>query len=263
MNKVWNEKTKQRIITAVVIVLIVFFPVYFGGIPLEILGLVVVALSALEWMKVQKNFSTWPAFVMPVVSILVVLFRLVPTNLALSYMVLCVVFLWALPVFTEKFTVNNAFWCIAYFVIFSMVYKDLAILVSNHKYLWTIVFATYGSDTGAYFVGSKFGKRKMNPRISPNKSWEGFFGGWGVGAILSLIISLLYMKDINLLLNSAVCILCPVVAELGDLCFSAIKRAAGIKDFSKLFPGHGGVLDRVDSLLMNILLFGILYTLIV
>ncbi|MCF0106370.1 MAG: phosphatidate cytidylyltransferase [Holdemanella sp.] len=262
MNKVWNEKTKQRIITAIAIVMVVFIPVYFGGYFLEVLGLFIVATSAYEWMRVQKNFTTWPSFVMPMIAIFVALTRVVPSNLIYAYMLFCIIVIWAIPVFTERLTIANAFWCIAYFIIFSMIYQNLIIFAGNQRYLWTIILATYGSDTGAYFVGSKFGKNKMNPRISPNKSWEGFFGGCAAGFLISLLVSMFYIGKVNFLLNLMICITAPATAELGDLCFSAIKREAGIKDFSKILPGHGGILDRTDSLLMNFMVFGILYAII-
>ncbi len=148
---------------------------------------------------------------------------------------------------------------ITFFVLFCLFYISMGEIIASHKYLWTIVFATYGSDTGAYFIGRAFGKHKMNPRVSPKKSWEGFFGGIVSGFIISMIISTLYWSSLDMTVNILLCLLCPVFAELGDLCFSAVKRHYKIKDFSNLLPGHGGVLDRVDSLLINILVFGVLY----
>lgn len=79
---------------------------------------------------------------------------------------------------------------------------------------------------------------------------------------MSLAVSFSYISNLNPVLNTFLCLLCPITAELGDLCFSAIKRHFAVKDFSNLLPGHGGVLDRVDSLLMNIMLFSVLYTII-
>jgi len=113
------------------------------------------------------------------------------------------------------------------------------------------------NDTGAYFVGVLFGKHKMNPRISPKKTWEGFVGGIVVSMISSLLWGLLWsiggfpilpILDHNhwywILIAS---ILLPIMGDIGDFVFSAIKRHFGVKDFSNLIPGHGGILDRIDS----------------
>ncbi len=111
-------------------------------------------------------------------------------------------------------------------------------------------------------MGRAIGKHKMNPRISPKKSWEGFVGGIVFGFVLSFVVSFSYVSNLNPVLNTFLCLVCPITAELGDLCFSAIKRHFAVKDFSNLLPGHGGVLDRVDSLLLNIMVFSVLYTII-
>ncbi len=110
------------------------------------------------------------------------------------------------------------------------------------------------SDTGAYFVGCRFGKHKLAPVISPNKSIEGVVGGLAC-AIVGMLIYGIVMRfafrfDVNflaVLLYGFVGALCGV---FGDLCFSVIKRQTGIKDYGNLFPGHGGVLDRFDSMVM-------------
>ncbi len=254
---------KQRILTAIAIIAVVFIPLYFGGIPLELLTIFVIASSVYEWSRVQKEFKHWPVWIMPTIGVLVYGLRFIPVQYAFAYLGFLLCFIWALPIFVEQFTMENTFAMIAYSAIFCSVCYGMRLIFLNHHYIWTIVFATYGSDTGAWFFGRKFGKHKMNPRISPKKSWEGFIGGLVVGFVLSLAVSLFWMKGLNTLLVVLLCLICPITAELGDLCFSMIKRATGVKDFSNLLPGHGGVLDRVDSLMMNIILFAILYTLIV
>ncbi len=253
---------KTRIITALVIIAIVAIPLALGGIPLNILALAIISAGAYEWASATKEYSQWPKFIIPSMIIFVVLSRYIPQAYILALYALAVVFFWNLPIFFEGFDIINSFYCIAFVLIFSLIYQNFEYLEQQNLYLLTIVFATYGSDTGAWFVGRNWGKHKMNPRISPKKSWEGFFGGWIFGFIFSLLLSLLYIDQLNTLLTVATCLVGPVIAECGDLCFSLIKRHFNLKDFSDLLPGHGGVLDRVDSLLMNILVFGILYTFI-
>jgi phosphatidate cytidylyltransferase len=114
------------------------------------------------------------------------------------------------------------------------------------------------SDTGAYFVGVTLGKHKLCPNISPKKTVEGFIGGIMSNAILFPLIAYVFSKLCysDLGLNSEMYIhfavlgiICAIIGLLGDLSASALKREVGIKDFGKLIPGHGGILDRFDSLL--------------
>lgn len=110
------------------------------------------------------------------------------------------------------------------------------------------------SDTGAYFVGSRFGKHKLAPVISPKKSIEGVFGGF-ISATLALVIYGILLKfAFGFTVNFFYVVIYGVVGSLGctfgDLCFSVIKRQTGIKDYGKLMPGHGGILDRFDSMMV-------------
>ncbi len=124
-----------------------------------------------------------------------------------------------------------------------------------------VILGTISNDIGAYFIGLLFGKKKVNPRISPKKTWEGFFGGMAVSFIFSVAFALILaltnyplLPSLDLshwyyiLLLSAVM---PIMANCGDFAFSAIKRNYNVKDFSKILPGHGGILDRVDSLIFT------------
>lgn len=253
---------KQRIITAIAIILVVALPLIFGSWLLELLALFIVVAGGYEWMHIRKNFTTWPKYVMPISILFVLLSRFIPEGYIYAFYVIAIVFYFSLPVFVDNYSLPDSYVCVMYFVLFSLIYHAIGLIVPQHQYLWTIVFATYGSDTGAWFIGRKYGKHKMNPRVSPKKSWEGFVGGIVFGFVLSLLVSFAYVSSLSFGLNFLLCLLCPAAAELGDLSFSVIKRHNHVKDFSNLLPGHGGVLDRVDSLMMNILLFGILATLI-
>ena len=161
---------KQRIITAIGIILVVALPVALGGYWLEALALFIVCAGAYEWMHIQPDFKSWPKYVLPLSALAVILTRVLPDKYFFVVMTLIVVFLWSLVVFVENFSIIDAFVCISYVTIFSLVYHAVGQIANVHQYLWTIVFATYGSDTGAYFVGRAIGKHKMNPRISPKKS---------------------------------------------------------------------------------------------
>ena len=115
-------------------------------------------------------------------------------------------------------------------------------------YLFLLV---WGADSGAYFVGRKLGRKKLAPDVSPNKSVEGLYGGIFTAAIIVLVVQYFYLdltvtQHILFLLLSIVTVFGSV---LGDLFESMIKRRAGIKDSGRILPGHGGVLDRIDSLL--------------
>lgn len=113
---------------------------------------------------------------------------------------------------------------------------------------------TFLSDGGAYFVGIKFGKHKLAPVVSPNKTVEGMLGGIAAATIGVMLYALLMRFAMDFRVNFAMAFIYglagSVAGVFGDLCFSAIKRQTGIKDYGHLLPGHGGVLDRFDSMMM-------------
>ncbi|MFO7156176.1 MAG: phosphatidate cytidylyltransferase [Pseudomonadota bacterium] len=115
--------------------------------------------------------------------------------------------------------------------------------------VWTMLALamTWGNDTGAYFVGIRFGRRKLYPKVSPHKSWEGFFGGLGASVLAAAIFRLFLPLDwADVLVLGGVA---GVLGPLGDLSESMIKRAFDVKDSGQLIPGHGGIFDRLDALL--------------
>lgn len=106
------------------------------------------------------------------------------------------------------------------------------------------------ADSGAYFIGSRFGKHKMAPRLSPKKSWEGYFGGVIIGILGGILMGLAFHpfnSSITIINGLVLGIILSVITPIGDLGESMIKRQFKIKDSSKLFPGHGGAMDRIDT----------------
>lgn len=122
-------------------------------------------------------------------------------------------------------------------------------------YLLLALLIPWMSDTGAYFVGTFLGKHKMAPIISPNKSWEGFFGGWVISVGLCLLAGLVYSAivptaTVNYVALGAIAFVLAPLSVCGDLFASVIKRQSGIKDYGNLMPGHGAVMDRFDSVVL-------------
>jgi phosphatidate cytidylyltransferase len=179
---------------------------------------------------------------------------------------------------------ESADWLLSLLILASMIYhlfayergrdqaaSDFAITLSGILYLgwlgaylislrnlpdgmWWILLvlpAVWLSDSGAYFIGRAIGKRKFSPRLSPKKTWEGYFGGvvFGTtgGVLLAYVLNLLEPGVMTLLHGGLMGLILALVTPLGDLGESMVKRQFGIKDSSNLIPGHGGVFDRIDS----------------
>ena len=114
-----------------------------------------------------------------------------------------------------------------------------------------VLLVTWAGDTAAYYVGKTWGSRPLAPRLSPNKTIEGFLGGLVVAPLIAWIGHLWFLPAVTPVDCLILGLLFTVLGLLGDLSESALKRHAGVKDSGSLIPGHGGVLDRVDSLLLN------------
>ena len=207
--------------------------------------------------------------------------------LSVVIVVLGIFFLFGLTVIYKDFTVLDAcfliamgvligfgFQCLFFLRYFPNVYfgtigdQSLVFTVDNtikpSLLLLFVIVATFLTDTGAYFVGVFFGKNKMNERISPKKTWEGFVGGIVISFLVSSGIGLAFAAGGYPILPifdlehwyfiMILSLLIPLLATLGDFVFSSIKRYWGIKDYGKLIPGHGGVLDRLDSIFFAVII---------
>lgn len=121
-------------------------------------------------------------------------------------------------------------------------------IAAGHLYVYLIFIIAFSTDIFAYLVGKQFGKHKLIPKVSPNKTVEGSLGGIAASVVFSVLFGIAFNLQIGVLVFVA--LIGSVVAQLGDLIASSIKRYVGIKDFGKIIPGHGGVLDRFDSVLL-------------
>lgn len=247
---------KTRIITALLIIACVLPPLIFGGWLMNLLIAFVVVEGGLEMLALRKNMP----FYFKVIAILATAFMLfVKDEWLIGFIGVSVLAFMSIPVFDKRVDTNDVFLASTYFGLFIAVAKSfLSVYLGNSLYVWFVIFATYLCDTGAYFSGYFFGKHKLNERISPKKTWEGSIGGWLCGTLGSTAVAMLILPAVPFWKILLIASILSVGGQLGDLVFSAIKRDYQIKDYSNLFPGHGGVLDRVDSLLFNFICFYLL-----
>ncbi len=133
-------------------------------------------------------------------------------------------------------------WLLSYFV-------ALREMVDGRNWVFLALFATFGSDTAAFFIGRTWGKHRLAPNISPSKTWEGAIGGLLGAVIISLLFTIPSPLSLNLHYWQAILLglTISVFSQLGDLIESLLKRNMGVKDSGRLLPGHGGFLDRLDS----------------
>ena len=164
------------------------------------------------------------------------------------------VYVFAFPAFrTEQVMV--AFFGLFYVaVMLSYVYQT-RMLPDGHVAVWLIFLSSWGCDTCAYCVGMLIGKHKMAPRLSPKKSVEGGVGGVLGAALLGALFSLAMNQwggaDVNPAFYAVICGAGGIISQIGDLAASAIKRNHDVKDYGRLIPGHGGILDRFDSVIFT------------
>jgi phosphatidate cytidylyltransferase len=152
-------------------------------------------------------------------------------------------FIWAMLFPTPIPTVLR--WLCGALVLVPLFTALILLFRAGPAYLLFALLIVWAADAGAYFAGKRFGRVKLAPSISPGKTWEGVIGGLSLVILLSVVVGL--SADVSVGVLAPFCLAVAAVSIVGDLTVSMFKRTAGVKDSGKLFPGHGGVLDRVDS----------------
>lgn len=252
---------KTRIITMFAILAFVIPALVFGGFLIDALVAFILIVGTHEFTQLTEY--KWPYGLEILMIILVLMTLLVGDALLLPYMAMLSILLFSMPVFTEKFKVSDAFLCIAFTCLFAVIGTSFLKMYAEEKmFIWFIILATYSCDSFAYLVGRSFGKHKLCERVSPKKTIEGSIGGWLLAMLISIAFAYFFIDEQHFMALAVASVFLPVFGQIGDLAFSAIKRHFKIKDFGNLLPGHGGVLDRVDSLLFNLVVFNLIYTMV-
>ena len=260
---------KTRIITGVVAAALFIPFVVYGKLPFTILVYALAAVGMYELLKMKKmNLFSVPG----ILGLLTVFTLLMPEEWekfvqeAISYSKFELLFIAVILLLVYSVVVKNRFtFDDVAFVILGSLYVGIGFyyfIVTREAGLEFIIFAllvVWVTDSGAYFTGRAFGKNKLWPEISPNKTIEGFVGGIVLAVIAAIIMQFIAPFDISLGLLIFVTIVASIFGQMGDLVESAIKRHYDVKDSGNILPGHGGILDRFDSLLFVLPLLSLLH----
>lgn len=262
---------KTRVISALIAILIFIPLIWLGSYPFAIAMGVLSILAYKEIIDLKESNPNIPA-VMKILGLLCLLYLVLGNygNYSLEYsislprLLLPLVMLLIPSIFykKEEYLTKNAFFTLGIVYLLGIFFNLLiAIRSVNVSLLIYLLSVTILTDTFAYAIGKLIGKNKMCPKISPHKTWEGFIGGLIGGSIVGLIV---YSNILGSLTFKAILVtfILSFIGQIGDLFYSKIKRENKIKDFSNIMPGHGGVLDRVDSLSFVVFAYVILYWLI-
>lgn len=251
---------KKRLISAFIALIISLPIIYHGGILFYIFSILLSLLGLREILNliVKDDFTRVISYFTFLIIIGSNLFKTNFNNILNSNFI-CIIFLIYMVVMLLKHKitkVNDGFYLMGVILFLSVAFSSIIITRNmGLNYLIYVLILPFANDTFAHLIGSKIGKHKINS-ISPNKSWEGCLYGLLFGSLISTLFYLQFIDvNINIFLILGINIILSILGQLGDLFFSLIKRNYKIKDFSNLMPGHGGILDRLDSVIFVVLAF--------
>lgn len=248
---------KTRIISAIIMAIICIPLIIIGGLPSRI-GIGLIGILAYKEIIDIKGFKKYPKsiIIIGLLNLLILTFSsrdilYKGAGLDYRYIVGLLISMLIPTVFyygSEKYSTTDAFKLSSFILFLGLVLNIISnILIYEKTYFFLILLITILTDSFAFFIGKAIGKHKIT-KISPNKSIEGYIGGVIMGTILSSIYYMTFIGNASLTTVIPALIIMSIVCELGDLFYSLIKREVNIKDFSNLIKGHGGIMDRIDSL---------------
>jgi len=258
---------KKRVLSAIIMILI-FVPLLFiGGIPFTILMTLLALAAMYELINIREKKKRVPVLI-KVISYILVMFSSVLTynqnifSYTMSYQLISfIILIFLLPILLKSksmdYDINDSLYLIGSLLFINIAF-NLILVVRNYSlnYLIYLLLITVITDTFALITGMYIGKNKLAPFISPLKTIEGFIGGTLIGTFVATTFYYVVIdSNISLVILILTTAFLSIVGQLGDLVFSSIKRTYGVKDFSNLIPGHGGILDRLDSIIFVILAF--------
>lgn len=247
---------KKRVISAIV-ALIIFIPlIIIGGIWFKIAVSILAVLGMREFLNLPHK-NKRPIYVDIIFYSLVLLLTFMEENREIYYFLTFIIPFIAVIYCNDnnKYNADEAFKLIGMAILVGTLFNKFYLIRIDNIFIFVYLFLiTTMTDMFAHFGGTLIGKRKLAPKISPNKTWEGAITGGVFGTLIaSTFYYITVSPDINVLGLIIVTLFLSCLGQLGDLYFSAIKRNHDIKDFSNIMPGHGGVLDRLDSIIFVVI----------
>ena len=251
-----EEEMKQRFITGTIAALLFLPIVFIGGIPFIILLYIMATIAFYEILRMKGI----PLFsLLSIFSIILLWIFMIPSEYAhylkhingtkTELVLLSGVWLLMISVVSKnRFTYEDLAFCLlTIFYLGIGFYYFIETRFSGLVYVFYALFLIWATDTGAYLFGRYFGKRKLWPEISPKKTVEGSIGG--IASALLVAVLFYYLSDLDIPFGKLIMasILLAIIGQMGDLVESALKRHFQVKDSGNILPGHGGILDRVDS----------------
>lgn len=255
---------KTRVISGIFIVLFALVVIYIGGASMYIVGAILSVIGLKEfYMAISGKLSkdNYVSMVFAVFFFISAYFRNIELSMVLAMLYMLCNFIYLLKNH-ENIRLQDFFGNIFAMLYIVPSFIIMAIIRDRDYgvYLIILVFLSSATtDTFAYFIGKAIGKHKLAPKLSPNKTIEGSVGGSITSTVVFLACALIFnnyfdLFEVNtgsIVLLIIIGLIASIVSQLGDLSASAIKRITGIKDYGHLIPGHGGVLDRMDSALFT------------
>ncbi|HWP98619.1 MAG TPA: phosphatidate cytidylyltransferase [Syntrophomonadaceae bacterium] len=245
---------KIRILSSVVGIPILIGLLYAGGLYWTGLFTLLALVAVFEYLHMLRHIDLHPLILPALAATLILVFasHLSPYLNILFLLVLILTIAQAVMAYPRFLLADVAFSLfgslyIGFLMGFALRIGDLR---DSFPIMILCLLITWGSDTGGYAFGSIFGRHKMTPNLSPKKTWEGAIGALFLSALVALVFSLVFKGRVPTAYILLLGLGGSIMAQLGDLFESGIKRYTGVKDSSQLIPGHGGVLDRIDSFLL-------------
>lgn len=260
IKKLMTKSFLERLISGIILVIIALVTIILGK---DVLLVTVVAISVIGFYELAKVYGLqWklPGICGYIATIgYYALIRMDYKEYIIVFFIAYLIVLMGTYVFTfPKFKAEDVMVCFfgMFYVILMLSYIYQVRMMQDGAYIvWLIFLCSWGCDTCAYLVGVMFGKHKMAPVLSPKKSIEGGIGGVAGAALLGFIYATIFKEKITIdnanIIFPIVCAVGGIISQIGDLTASGIKRNHDIKDYSRLIPGHGGILDRFDSVIIT------------